>query len=125
MNAQVDFFPIYEVPKTRIFTIQELDVLANNLGEAYEQTIKQSGLARKQIASLTGIHAETLSMMCQVLATVQRQNNRHFTRLVRMFLPFNGSSGIGLELIFLGSYQQKRRPSFGIANTGMLVSGLV
>ena len=64
MNAQVDFFPIYEVPKTRIFTIQELDVLANNLGEAYEQTIKQSGLARKQIASLTGIHAETLSMMC-------------------------------------------------------------
>ena len=57
-----EMFPITEVPQVRTFTLSELK-FARNLGEAYEVTMRRSGLQRKQLSELTGIAPETLSMM--------------------------------------------------------------
>jgi len=58
-----DCFPIHEVPKVRTYTEQEVGA-CKSLGDAYDATMRLSGLARKQIASQSGIAIETLSAMC-------------------------------------------------------------
>jgi len=62
MNT-TDLFPIHEVPKMRWASDTEL-ALCYSIGDAYDHTMRLSGLCRKQIATQTGIAIETLSAIC-------------------------------------------------------------
>jgi hypothetical protein len=57
-----DFFPVYAIPDVRTFTEDELRA-CRSLGDAYDTTMRLSGLARKQIAAQSNIPIEVLSMM--------------------------------------------------------------